>query len=218
MPLMSSLADPTPLLTRNDLTTIFSNFIDIWNLHQTFHSDLESLLLPHRSVASSNSSLTAGENLNPPISNTPSPSTSTSSIASTQTPVKFPNLSPLLNDHFPYLSMYTPFVTAFPASLSLLTALSVPPPSHAQSSFQRQAPSMSGLKSYDPVFALWLKEKEADPVCKRLKLRDWMLTIVQRCPRYLLLIKVSFPIVAGLPELICPYFPGSHFLYRLKDF
>lgn len=31
--------------------------------------------------------------------------------------------------------------------------------------------------------------READPRCAKLKFRDWLLTIVQRCPRYLLLLK-----------------------------
>lgn len=34
-----------------------------------------------------------------------------------------------------------------------------------------------------------MAKQEADPRCGKLKLRDWLLTIVQRCPRYLLLLK-----------------------------
>lgn len=87
--------------------------------------------------------------------------------------------------------MYNPFVTAFPSSLSLLTALSTPPPSLLHSAFPR--PLSTGSRTYDHAFATWLKIKEADPLCRCLKLRDWMLSIIQRCPRYLLLIKVSRP-------------------------
>lgn len=97
----------------------------------------------------------------------------------------------ILVSHFPYLSMYNPFVTTFPSSLSLLTTLSTPPPSLLQSAFPRPNATSPTTRAYDPAFATWLKTKEADPVCRRLKLRDWLLTIIQRCPRYLLLIKVS---------------------------
>ncbi|KAG5642916.1 hypothetical protein DXG03_001887 [Asterophora parasitica] len=42
---------------------------------------------------------------------------------------------------------------------------------------------------YNAAFAVFLSTQEADPRCGKLKLRDWLLTIVQRCPRYLLLLK-----------------------------
>ena len=38
-------------------------------------------------------------------------------------------------------------------------------------------------------FSAFIARQEADPRCGKLKLRDWLLTIVQRCPRYLLLLK-----------------------------
>ncbi|EJD38772.1 hypothetical protein AURDEDRAFT_187630 [Auricularia subglabra TFB-10046 SS5] len=76
-------------------------------------------------------------------------------------------LGDVLLAHFPYLSLYTPFVTAFGNTLATLA--------------QHQA---SG-----GAFATWLKAREADPACKSLGLRDWLLSIIQRCPRYLLLIK-----------------------------
>ena len=38
-------------------------------------------------------------------------------------------------------------------------------------------------------FAAFMATQEADPRCGKLKFRDWLLTIVQRCPRYLLLLK-----------------------------
>lgn len=77
-------------------------------------------------------------------------------------------LGGVLVSHFPYLSLYNPFVTAFGTTLSTLA--------------QHQA---SG-----GAFAAWLKAREADPACRNLGLRDWLLSIIQRCPRYLLLLKV----------------------------
>lgn len=77
-------------------------------------------------------------------------------------------LGGVLLAHFPYLSLYTPFVTAFGTTLSTLA--------------QHQANG--------GAFASWLRAREADPACKNLGLRDWLLSIIQRCPRYLLLLKV----------------------------
>ena len=45
------------------------------------------------------------------------------------------------------------------------------------------------LQSSNPSFDFFIKEQESNPRCGKLKLRDWLLTIVQRCPRYLLLLK-----------------------------
>lgn len=130
MPLISSLDTPQPLLGRHELTSIFSNFIDIWNFHRSFFTSLTSLL----SDAS-----------DPP-----------------------PPLSPVLMSHFPYLSLYTLFVTSFPTVLT----------------------SLSNLMNASPMFSNFIHKQEADPRCGKLGLRDWLLTIVQRCPRYLLLLKV----------------------------
>jgi FYVE/RhoGEF/PH domain-containing protein 5/6 len=128
-PIIASLDTPHPLLERVELTSIFSNFIDIWNLHRSFFQALSALL-----------------------------------SAAGGTP---PPLSGLLLAHFPYLSLYNPFVTAFPAAMGSLGALQVA----------------------RPAFAAFVARQEADERCGRLKLRDWLLTIVQRCPRYLLLLK-----------------------------
>ncbi|KAJ7777124.1 Dbl homology domain-containing protein [Mycena metata] len=130
-PIIASLDTPTPLLSRADLAAVFSNFVDIWNLHRAFYAALSALL---------------SSNEDPP-------------------------LAPLLLSHFPYLSLYNPFVTSFPATIAAIAALTTPNP------------------QYNPVFATYLREREADPRCGKLKLRDWLLTIVQRCPRYLLLLK-----------------------------
>jgi len=63
--------------------------------------------------------------------------------------------------------LYTPFVTSFSASLAALTA----------------------SINTNTAFSTFIAKQEADPRCGKLKLRDWLLTIVQRCPRYLLLLK-----------------------------
>jgi FYVE, RhoGEF and PH domain containing 5/6 len=63
----------------------------------------------------------------------------------------------LLLSHFPYLSLYTPFITSFNTTITSLT--DILSPSHP---------------SYNPAFAQFLAKQES---------------IVQRCPRYLLLLK-----------------------------
>lgn len=133
-PIIESLDTPRPLLTRAELTTVFSNFIDIWNFHHVFFSALTALLYP------------AVSHLDVPPNLNPAP------------------LSALLLSHFPYLSLYTPFITAFPSSISFLAHPPTP-------------------------FAIFLRTKERDPRCGQLKLADWLLSIVQRCPRYVLLLR-----------------------------
>jgi FYVE, RhoGEF and PH domain containing 5/6 len=133
-PIIVSLDSPHPLLDRAELNSVFSNFIDIWNLHRSFFSSLAEHLHPSSSA------------------NVPDPP---------------PPLSPILLSHFPYLSLYTPFVTSFHTSVTSLT----------------------GLLTSNVPFSSFVAKQEADPRCGKLKLRDWLLTIVQRCPRYLLLLK-----------------------------
>ncbi|KAG2011267.1 signal transducer [Coprinopsis cinerea AmutBmut pab1-1] len=87
------------------------------------------------------------------------------------------SVTQLLLSHFPYLSLYNPFITQFSSIISSLTDLVTVP------TLARPNPQ------YNATFAAFLKEKEADPRCGKLKLRDWLLTIVQRCPRYLLMLK-----------------------------
>ncbi|KAF5383809.1 hypothetical protein D9615_003818 [Tricholomella constricta] len=150
-PIIASLDSPNPLLDRSSLTSVFSNFIDIWNLHRSFFSSLSTLL-----------------------SNTGVPSSASTGNADHEPPHP---LSPILLSHFPYLSLYNPFVTSFPSTISALADLITPPSAtHAN-------------PQYNPPFAAFLSIQEADPRCAKLKLRDWLLTIVQRCPRYLLLLK-----------------------------
>ena len=45
------------------------------------------------------------------------------------------------------------------------------------------------LLATKPGFAAFIAKQEADSRCGNLKLRDWLLSIIQRCPRYLLLLK-----------------------------
>ena len=46
-------------------------------------------------------------------------------------------------------------------------------------------------------FVDFIAKQEADPRCGNLKLRDWLLSIIQRCPRYPLLLKdlVSYALI-----------------------
>ncbi|KAG6889240.1 hypothetical protein C0992_005879 [Termitomyces sp. T32_za158] len=148
-PIIESLDESEPLLDRAFLTSVFSNFIDILNLHRSFFSSLSTFLT----------------------------SFGIPSASSMDNPELPPPLSPLLLAHFPYLSLYNPFVTAFPTAMSNLTDLVTPPsPTHPN-------------PKYSAAFTTFLASQESDPRCGKLKLRDWLLTIVQRCPRYLLLLK-----------------------------
>ncbi|KAJ7236437.1 hypothetical protein B0H12DRAFT_127893 [Mycena haematopus] len=139
-PIIASLETPQPLLQRSDLASVFSNFVDIWNLHRAFFASLSDLL----------------------------------SISPDADP---PPLSPVLLSHFPYLSLYNPFVAAFPSTISTMSNLASPPSANHPN------------PQYSPDFAAYILTQEADPRCGKLKLRDWLLSIVQRCPRYLLLLK-----------------------------
>ncbi|EKM61660.1 uncharacterized protein PHACADRAFT_248396 [Phanerochaete carnosa HHB-10118-sp] len=134
-PIIASLDTPNQLLDRAELTSVFSNFIDIWNLHRSFYSSLSSAL--------------------------------NASSSTLQEQAQLPPISPILHSHFPYLSLYTPFVSSFSDALT----------------------SYNALLSKHSDFALFMSTQEADPRCGKLKFRDWLLTIVQRCPRYLLLLK-----------------------------
>ncbi|EJU02996.1 hypothetical protein DACRYDRAFT_99426 [Dacryopinax primogenitus] len=131
IPLMESLETKRPLVTRDDLTAIFSNFVDIWNLHRALLLGLTEAVSPPPSQAVS------------------------------------PPLSSVMRAHLPYLSMYKLFVANFPSSMS----------------------TVSHLQSTSPPFRSWLAEREKDPRCRAMGLVAWLLTCVQRVPRYLLLLK-----------------------------
>ena len=70
----------------------------------------------------------------------------------------------------PFLSLYHPFIANFPHASARLATL-------------RKDPASSS-------FAAWLAEREGMEEARRLRLGDWLLTVVQRVPRYLLLVKV----------------------------
>lgn len=56
-------------------------------------------------------------------------------------------------------------------------------------SFPAAVASLTSLLASNSRFAIFVSQQEADSRCGKLRLRDWLLTIVQRCPRYLLLLK-----------------------------
>ncbi|KAF8336362.1 uncharacterized protein EI90DRAFT_3045508 [Cantharellus anzutake] len=188
-PLVDSLSRTDQLLSPENLNAIFSNFVDIWNLHLSFQSDLDELF-KHSASTSSSPAIAGPDNTSPPPQARHPPETVTN-----DTP-DFHDFIRILLSHFPYLSMYNPFVTSFPHGISLLTTLSTAHRSNNSNS------EVIGQRGFDPKFAAWLRNKEAEPVCRKLKLRDWMLTVVQRCPRYLLLIK---DLISCTNEKDCAY-------------
>ncbi|KAJ3801421.1 hypothetical protein GGU11DRAFT_717892 [Lentinula aff. detonsa] len=147
LPMLNSLETSSPILERPLLTTVFSNFIDIWNFHRSFFNELTRLFC---------------------------------GLEQRLFPSFPPPLSPLLLTHFPYLSLYTPFIAAFSQTLAALNTLLTP------SHYYRQQ-SRTELR-YNKRFADFVATRETHPRCGKLQLRDWLLTIVQRCPRYLLLL------------------------------
>ncbi|KAJ7605596.1 hypothetical protein FB45DRAFT_1069241 [Roridomyces roridus] len=132
-PIIASLDTPQPLLQRSDLASVFSNFVDIWNLHRAFFASLSDQL-PTRAISRAALALSL--------------------------PLPLQSLCYVISHHYFAMSnLVSPPTTFHPNPL------------------------------YNPVFAAYLLEQEAHPCCGKLKLRDWLLTIVQRCPRYLLLLK-----------------------------
>lgn len=194
---ISSMSNTTssPILSRPQIQTIFANFIDIWNFHRSFLDALNDFLTNYLDLPANETNSTVLRN-----------NERDSDASSSRFIEEAPLLSTLLKAHFPYLALYTPFITSFPGAMEALTSLSIPsstpfsssahtsriPLTRSTSSLVSRSSTVSQnipTFSFSPMFAKWLREKEADEKCKRLKLRDWMLTIVQRCPRYLLLIK-----------------------------
>lgn len=56
-------------------------------------------------------------------------------------------------------------------------------------SFSASLAALTTLINTNGAFSSFVARQEVNPRCGKLKLRDWLLTIVQRCPRYLLLLK-----------------------------
>ena len=152
--------DGKPLVSPGQMASIFSNFIDMLGFHQSFYATLNSVIGPQ--VQSSQ----------PPSAYNAASPTRTTFFNNFNNTENTPAVATLLAQHVPFFSMYTPFVTAYPTIMASLHNLTSP---HSS--------------SYSAPFALWLKEREQDPRCGRLSLRDWLLTLVQRCPRYLLLVR-----------------------------
>ena len=163
-PLIRTLDQPRPLLSRNQLNIVFSNFIEIWNFHKSFYATLYHLLAPsfssqhqhhhhhqHHQQQQQQHRLSAIPNF------TGSPPS---------------GVVDLLSQHFPYLNLYHPFVTAYPTVMATLDNFTSP---------------LS--VSYSQPFAEFIKAQQQDPRCRPFGLRDWLLTLIQRCPRYELLLR-----------------------------
>jgi FYVE/RhoGEF/PH domain-containing protein 5/6 len=73
-----------------------------------------------------------------------------------------------LLSHAPFLSLYHPYI----------------------SNFQTSSASLAKLRKENRTFEKWLKDREKQEECRKLRLGDWMLSVVQRVPRYRLLIAV----------------------------
>lgn len=73
----------------------------------------------------------------------------------------------VLSTHLPFLAMYSTFITQFPAILTFLR-------SRRQSS---------------DSFRKILAQAESSPQAAKLRLEDWLLTVVQRVPRWSLLLR-----------------------------
>ena len=159
-PLIHALDKPRPLLSRNQLNIVFSNFIEIWNFHKSFYTALYNLLAP--SFSSSSVSQQQQQQQQQRLS------------------AAIPNFSgsppsgvaDLLSQHFPYLNLYHPFVTAYPTVIATLDNFTSP---------------LS--VSYSQPFAEFIKAQQQIPRCRPFGLRDWLLTLIQRCPRYELLLR-----------------------------
>lgn len=84
-----------------------------------------------------------------------------------------PTIGADLGRLMPFLSLYHPFIANYPTASARLASL-------------RKDPAHR-------TFAAWLTERERRSEAKKLRLGDWLLTVVQRVPRYLLLVKVRRP-------------------------
>jgi FYVE, RhoGEF and PH domain containing 5/6 len=187
-----------PILSRKEVALVFSNFIDIWNLHGRFLEALEGWREENRGILTA-----AAEPTTPaPTPAAPTP-TASGGIKESERAVKqeddpreldYP-LAMVLNEHFPYLSLYTPFVTSFPTTLALLSANPGLPSSPSSLGFHHLTGGHAGgvgggggeKEQLNKRFYVWLREREKDVRCGRLRLSNWMLTIVQRSVRSLAL-------------------------------
>ncbi|PVF98226.1 hypothetical protein CPB86DRAFT_758889 [Serendipita vermifera] len=160
-PLVRATTDGQPLLSPGQMSSVFSNFVDMLGFHQTFYATLNEYLGPYVKPTQPPSSFVLSTS---PSSRLQQPSTSSVSES--------PPIARLLAKHIPFLNMYMPFVTAYPNIVMSLHSLTSP-----QSS------------NFSPQFTSWLREREAHPLCKKIRLQDWLLILIQRCPRYQLLLR-----------------------------
>lgn len=79
----------------------------------------------------------------------------------------FPRISSVLLGFLPYLSLYYPFITAFPTIPS----------------------TINEMYASNPKFAAFVRMQEEQVRCHRLGLCHWLLTVVQRIPRWTILIE-----------------------------
>jgi len=214
--LLSVETEPYPILNRKTIQDLFQNIAQIHSFSNTFLAALSSCIpLPVLAAASTPTSLPVGlpilptsappshttsplpPSTSPPESPSPAPhallpiladlTTSTvSTLRATLTPRNSPRplslptelsspelpalalapISKVLAEHAPFMSLYHPFISNFATSSKLL----------------------SDLRKEGGSFAKWLNERERQH-CKGLRVGDYLLSVVQRVPRYLLLIK-----------------------------
>lgn len=218
--LLSVETDPYPILNRKTIQELFQNIAQIHSFSNTFLAALSTCIpLPVLAAAHTPTSTTVGlppltlptsappehttmplpESTDPPESPSPAPhsllpkladltSSTVSTLRATLTPrgtprplslpteLSQPAMTPLalapiskvLATHAPFMSLYHPFISSFATSSKM----------------------MSDLRKEGGGFARWLSEREGK-WCKGLRVGDYMLSVVQRVPRFLLLIKVG---------------------------
>ena len=142
-----------------------------------------------------------------PICSSPSPLPQCLSAIPSFTEPPPPGVTDLLSQHFPYLNLYHPFVTTYPTVMATLDNFTSP---------------LS--VSYSQHFAEFIKAQQQDPQCHPFSLRDWLLTLIQRCPRYELLLRdlilhtdLSDPEYQALQKVLM-LVTKSVFLFTLPSF
>ncbi|KAL7414029.1 hypothetical protein BDY24DRAFT_387305 [Mrakia frigida] len=203
-PLLATSEDPYPILPKKTIQELFHNITQIHSFSLTLLAGISTCLpLPLPLLSPSTTATSAPPHqlttpISPLVPNSPSnrpivlpvpdlPSSATSTLRSlsprsSPRPLSLPAelcavppppvqviapISKVLSEHAPFMSLYHPFISNFATSSKLL----------------------SDLRKEGGPFAKWLSERERHEGCKKLRLGDWLLSVVQRVPRYLLLIK-----------------------------
>lgn len=169
-PLVDVVDTELQVISKQDIKRIFGNAKEISELSNQMRAALRGCLdefeAKQRKESSEETSVQATikdlERLtvNRRSSTPVSISTSSPAIAAT------PKISKILLYYLPHLSLYIPYITSFPSIPSILTTL-----------FQT-----------NPSFTHFILTQESHPLCSNLKLSHWLLTIVQRIPRWTMLI------------------------------